>query len=132
MITIFKYRYYQYLGCYVGNHLHRNTSRRLKDSYFYPTDSKGLPCQLTIHYEQLSQISRIVALLPMKAGSRAKGKNFRDLCANHSFDGFDTLLNTESIDQIIISQILAENGLFESDRVTTQIVNQLFAVTVFQ
>lgn len=66
---------------------------------------------------------RIVALLPMKANSeRVKGKNFREFCGKPLFRWIlDTLLEIEEIDQIIINtdarQILAENGLIESDRI---------------
>jgi len=66
---------------------------------------------------------RIVALLPMKANSeRVKGKNFREFCGKPLFRWIlDTLLEVEAIDQIVINtdarQILAENGLTDSDRV---------------
>ena len=70
-----------------------------------------------------SNTSRIVALLPMKANSvRVKGKNFRDFCGKPLFRWIlDTLHTVEEIDQIIINtdarHILAENGLFDSDRI---------------
>ena len=66
---------------------------------------------------------RIVALLPMKANSeRVKGKNFRDFCGKPLFRWIlDTLLEVEAIDQVVINtdarQILADNGLVDSDRV---------------
>ncbi len=67
---------------------------------------------------------KIVALLPMKANSvRVKGKNFRDFCGRPLFRWIlDTLLAVEEIDQIVINtdarQILAENGLVDTDRIT--------------
>jgi CMP-N-acetylneuraminic acid synthetase len=67
---------------------------------------------------------RIVALLPMKANSeRVKGKNFRDFCGKPLFRWIlDTLLEVEEIDQVIINtdarQILADNGLTDTDRIT--------------
>ncbi len=67
---------------------------------------------------------KIVALLPMKANSeRVKGKNFREFCGKPLFKWIlDTLLEVEEIDEVIINtdarQILAENGLVETDRVT--------------
>jgi CMP-N-acetylneuraminic acid synthetase len=67
---------------------------------------------------------RIVALLPMKANSvRVKGKNFRDFCGKPLFRWIlDTLLEVQEIDQIVINtdarQILAENGLVDTDRIT--------------
>lgn len=67
--------------------------------------------------------SRVVALLPMKAHSeRVKGKNFRDFCGKPLFRWIlDSLLQVEEIDQVIINtdarQILADNGLVETDRV---------------
>jgi CMP-N-acetylneuraminic acid synthetase len=67
--------------------------------------------------------SQCVALLPMKANSqRVKGKNFRPLHGKPLFKWIlDSLLKVEAIDQIIINtdarEILAENGLHESDRV---------------
>lgn len=67
---------------------------------------------------------RIVALLPMKANSvRVKGKNFRDFCGKPLFRWiFDTLLQVDEIDEIIINtdarHILAENGLVDTDRIT--------------
>ncbi len=67
---------------------------------------------------------RIVALLPMKANSeRVKGKNFRYFCGKPLFSWIlDTLLQVEEIDQIIINtdarNILAENGLTDTDRIT--------------
>jgi len=66
---------------------------------------------------------RIVALLPMKANSeRVKGKNFRDFCGKPLFRWIlDTLLEVQEIDKVIINtdarQILADNGLVDSDRV---------------
>lgn len=66
---------------------------------------------------------KIVALLPMKANSvRVKGKNFRDFCGKPLFQWtLDTLLSVNEIDQIIINtdarQILAENGLVDTDRI---------------
>ena len=66
---------------------------------------------------------RVVALLPMKANSeRVKGKNFRDFCGKPLFRWIlDTLLEVEEIDQVVINTdakgILAENGLFDTDRV---------------
>jgi CMP-N-acetylneuraminic acid synthetase len=71
-----------------------------------------------------SQSRRIVALLPMKANSvRVKGKNFRDFCGKPLFRWIlDTLLAVEEIDRIIINtdarQILAENDLTDTDRIT--------------
>ncbi|MEF8733010.1 MAG: hypothetical protein V5B40_14225 [Candidatus Accumulibacter meliphilus] len=68
--------------------------------------------------------SRIVALLPMKANSeRVKGKNFRDFCGKPLFRWIlDTLLEVKEIDQVIINtdarQILADNGLTDTDRIT--------------
>lgn len=67
---------------------------------------------------------RIVALLPMKANSeRVKGKNFRDFCGKPLFRWtLDTLLEVQEIDQVIINtdarQILADNGLTDTDRIT--------------
>ena len=59
----------------------------------------------------------------MKANSeRVRGKNFRDFCGKPLFRWvLDTLLEVEEIDQVIINtdarQILARNGLTDSDRV---------------
>ena len=67
---------------------------------------------------------KTVALLPMKANSeRVRGKNFREFCGKPLFRWMlDTLLEVEEIDQIIINtdarQILADNGLVGTDRVT--------------
>lgn len=69
-----------------------------------------------------STSSRIVALLPMKAHSaRVSGKNFRAFAGKPLFHWIlDTLLEVKEIDQIVINtdarQILADNGLTESDR----------------
>lgn len=66
---------------------------------------------------------RIVALLPMKANStRVRGKNFRDFCGKPLFRWIlDSLLAVEEIDCVVINtdarEILAENGLVDSDRV---------------
>ena len=66
---------------------------------------------------------KIVALLPMKANSeRVKGKNFREFNGKPLFRWtLDTLLAIKEIDQIIINtdarEILAENGLIETDRI---------------
>jgi len=71
----------------------------------------------------MSGSSRCVALLPMKANSqRVKGKNFRPLNGKPLFRWIlDSLLSLEEIDQVVINtdarDILAENGLVESDRV---------------
>jgi rhamnosyltransferase len=40
---IIRYRYHQYMGGYRGNHLHKRMSSELRDTYFYPTPSKGQP-----------------------------------------------------------------------------------------
>lgn len=66
---------------------------------------------------------KVVALLPMKANSeRVRGKNFREFCGKPLFRWMlDTLLEVEEIDQVIINtdarQILADNGLTDTDRV---------------
>lgn len=66
---------------------------------------------------------KIVALLPMKANSeRVRGKNFREFNGKPLFRWIlDTLLSIEEIDRVIINtdarQILADNGLVDSDRV---------------
>lgn len=60
----------------------------------------------------------------MKANSeRVRGKNFREFCGKPLFRWMlDTLLEIEEIDQVIINtdarQILADNGLTDTDRVT--------------
>lgn len=67
--------------------------------------------------------SRTVALLPMKANSqRVKEKNFRPLAGKPLFQWIlDSLLLVDEIDAVIINtdarEILARNGLVESDRV---------------
>jgi CMP-N-acetylneuraminic acid synthetase len=67
--------------------------------------------------------NRCAVLLPMKANSqRVKGKNFRPLNGKPLFKWvLDNLLALEEIDQVIINtdarDILASNGLVESDRV---------------
>lgn len=66
---------------------------------------------------------KIVALLPMKANSqRVKGKNFKGLAGKPLFKWIlDSLLSCDYIDSVIINtdarDILAENGLVDSDRV---------------
>ena len=66
---------------------------------------------------------KIVALLPMKANSeRVKGKNFKIFNGKPLFRWtLDTLLSIKEIDQVIINtdarEILAENGLVETDRI---------------
>ena len=66
---------------------------------------------------------KTVALLPMKANSeRVRGKNFREFNGKPLFRWIlDTLLSIEEIDRVIINtdarQILADNGLVDSERV---------------
>ena len=66
---------------------------------------------------------KTVALLPMKANSeRVKGKNFKEFCGKPLFRWvLDNLLAEPRIDRVVINtdarDILAENGLVESDRV---------------
>lgn len=66
---------------------------------------------------------KTVALLPMKANSeRVKGKNFRPLAGKPLFKWIlDALLECSEIDLVVINtdarEILAENGLSESERV---------------
>jgi CMP-N-acetylneuraminic acid synthetase len=66
---------------------------------------------------------KVVALLPMKANSeRVKGKNFREFGGKPLFRWMlDTLLSVSEIDLIVINtdarNVLAENGLFENDRI---------------
>ena len=43
LINIIAYRYFQYTGSYNGSKKQKMTSKRLRDSYFYPTQSKGNP-----------------------------------------------------------------------------------------
>lgn len=43
VFNIFLYRYYQYTGSYNGNNIQKMISNKLRDSYFYPTHSKGSP-----------------------------------------------------------------------------------------
>lgn len=43
LLDIFRYRYCQYLGSFRGSHAKTNLSRKLRDSYFYPSAKKGLP-----------------------------------------------------------------------------------------
>lgn len=68
-------------------------------------------------------MTRIVALLPMKANSsRVPGKNFRDFCGKPLFRWvLDSLLNVGDIDTVIINtdakNTLVSNGLVQSDRV---------------
>ena len=40
---IILYRYFQYNGCLKGSQMQKNLSEQLKESYFYPTQSKGSP-----------------------------------------------------------------------------------------
>lgn len=67
---------------------------------------------------------KVVALLPMKANSeRVRGKNFREFCGKPLFRWMlDTLLAVQEIDLVIINtdarNILADNGLVDTDRVT--------------
>lgn len=64
-----------------------------------------------------------IALLPMKANSeRVTGKNFKKLAGKPLFRWIlDALLAVDEIDQVVINtdarNILADNGLFDSDRV---------------
>ena len=66
---------------------------------------------------------KIVALLPMKANSeRVKGKNFKEFNGKPLFQWtLDALLAIKEIDQVIINtdarEVLAENGLIETDRI---------------
>jgi CMP-N-acetylneuraminic acid synthetase len=66
---------------------------------------------------------KTVAFLPMKANSeRVKGKNFRPLAGKPLFKWIlDALLDCNEIDLVVINtdarEILAENGLTESERV---------------
>ena len=43
LYNIVRYRFHQYLGSYYGNHLHKRVSSELRDTYFYPSPSKGIP-----------------------------------------------------------------------------------------
>ncbi len=69
------------------------------------------------------QSGKTVALLPMKANSeRVKGKNFRAFNGKPLFRWIlNTLLGVDEIDQVVINtdarQILADNGLIDTDRV---------------
>ena len=40
---IIRYRFHQYVGSHSGNHLHKRMSSELRETYFYPTPSKGKP-----------------------------------------------------------------------------------------
>ena len=43
VFNIIAYRYFQYSGSYCGNRNQKIISDKLRDSYFYPTHSKGTP-----------------------------------------------------------------------------------------
>ena len=43
VFKILAYRYFQYTGSYKGNHIQKMIGKQLRDSYFYPTHSKGNP-----------------------------------------------------------------------------------------
>lgn len=43
LFNIFAYRYFQYRGSFKGNKIQKMISNQLRDSYFYPTQSKGTP-----------------------------------------------------------------------------------------
>jgi len=43
LLQIMRYRFHQYQGSFRGNHLHKKISSELRDSYFYPTSTKGQP-----------------------------------------------------------------------------------------
>ena len=43
LFQIIAYRYFQYTGSYKGNHIQKMIGNQLRDSYFYPTQSKGTP-----------------------------------------------------------------------------------------
>ena len=47
LFEVIKYRFHQYYGSYKGNHLHKKLSGQLRDTYFYPTLSKGEPLTFT-------------------------------------------------------------------------------------
>lgn len=71
----------------------------------------------------MSNLNKIVALLPMKANSeRVKGKNFRDFNGKPLFKWvLDTLLSVDLIDTVVINtdarHILNKNGLTDCERV---------------
>lgn len=126
---VLRYRFAQYLGSYVGNHLSRRISASLRESYFYPTEKKGkafsnLDIQANLSSSMADKCqTRIVALLPMKAHSaRVSGKNFREFNGKPLFRWIlDTLLEVEEINQIVINtdarDILRDYGLVDTDRV---------------
>lgn len=68
-------------------------------------------------------MTRIVALLPMKANStRVPGKNFLNFCGKPLFRWvLDSLLEVPEIDTIVINtdakEILSKNGLISDDRI---------------
>ena len=43
LLKVIRYRFYQYRGSYHGNYIHKKISSELRDTYFYPTSSKGNP-----------------------------------------------------------------------------------------
>ena len=43
LYQIIRYRYHQYMGSYLGNRANTRMSSELRESYFYPTQSKGTP-----------------------------------------------------------------------------------------
>jgi len=46
LMQIIRYRFHQYQGGFRGNHLHKKISSELRDSYFYPTSSRGHPLEI--------------------------------------------------------------------------------------
>lgn len=126
-----RYRLAQYWGSYNGNRKSREISASLRESYFYPTDEKGLAMAQISSLTRISQQtpmsisnkSRIIALLPMKAHSaRVSTKNFRDFCGKPLFQWvLQTLLEVEEIDQVVINtdarELLKEHGLTSTDNI---------------
>ena len=48
-LQVFLYRYNQYQGSYRGNRLHKKLSSEIRETYFYPTKSKGHPLTSSIN-----------------------------------------------------------------------------------
>ena len=129
---IIKYRFNQYWGSYKGNRQHRLLTHKLRESYFYPDQSKGSALAGSVVQSPSEQLDKqppmiekkkIIALVPMKAHSaRVSGKNVRNFCGKTLFRWIlDTLLEVKEIDLVVINtdarDILKQNGLVDADRI---------------
>ncbi len=108
--SILSYRFFQYLGSYIGNNIRDSINNKIKDSFYYPSNKINQnKNNKKVTKKKINQSNHhkynLVALLPMKANSeRIPNKNFKEFHHKPLFKWIlEKLIKIEKIDLIVIN-----------------------------